>query len=126
MSMIELGPYEAFWAYVITFFIASLITVLLGWILSNKRASEVKTEIFDCGQKAEITPHKVPIFGSIRYFAYAMAFFVLDAFVWIILSSIYPFKLCRACTSLYLLTYIVIILVALGYYITRLMEVFEK
>ena len=124
--MIVIGPYEAFWIFVIIFFISSLITVVLGWILSNKRRSDIKEEMFDCGQKPDITPHRISIFGSIRYFAYAMAFFVLDAFVWIILSSIYPFNVCSECTSILLVTYIIIIMAGLGYYINSVLEVFEK
>jgi len=124
--MFQIGPYEAFWIFVVTFFIASLIVVVLGWILSNKRESDIKGDMFDCGQKPDVTPHEIPIFGSIRYFAYAMAFFVLDAFVWIIISSVYPFKICSECTSLFFLLYVAIILIGLTYYINRVMEVFER
>jgi len=124
--MYEIGPYEAFWIFVGIFFISSLIVIVLGWILSNKRESSIKEDMFDCGQKPDVTPHKIPIFGSIRYFAYAMAFFVLDAFVWIILASVYPFKICSGCFSIFFLLYIGIILVGLSFYINRVMEAYEE
>jgi len=123
--MIILGPYESFWIFIIIFFITSFITVAIGWILANRKRSKVKYDMFDCGQKPDTTPHKLSIFGSVRYFAYAMAFFVLDAFVWIILSSVYPFKVSGSYIAIYFIIYIVIVLVGLTYYINRVMEVFE-
>ena len=55
--------------------------------------------------------------GALRYFGYAVVFFALDAFTWIILTSVYsPSPPILIAVFLYTL----IILIGIGYFLSEL------
>jgi len=120
-----IGPFEAFWIYVILFFLTSLGTIEIAWLLSSKRREPEKYKAFEAGQPMDVVPNEVGLFGSIRYFAYAMAFFVLDAFVWILFASLTALRILSSAAAMALFIYISILLVGLWYYIIRVLEVYR-
>jgi len=120
-----LGPFETFWIYVILFFLTSLGTIEIAWLLSSRKKEPEKYKPFEAGQKMDVIPNQVGLFGSIRYFAYAMAFFVLDAFVWILFASLSALKVIPPFAALVLFIYISVLLVGLWYYIIRVLEVYR-
>ncbi len=120
-----IGPFEAFWIYVILFFLTSLGTIEIAWLLSSKRREPEKYKTFEAGQPMDVVPNEVGLFGSIRYFAYAMAFFVLDAFVWILFASLTALRVLSSAAAMALFIYISILLVGLWYYIIRVLEVYR-
>lgn len=118
MPVPEILPYEAFWIFIIIFFIAALGTIEAGYILSRKAPSPVKEATFECGQDEDIHPHETFIRGADRYFAYAVAFFILDSFTWIIIAAVRVISIYLA-TILLLTTFIAGISVSLAYYVYR-------
>lgn len=120
-----IGPFEAFWIFVILFFISSLATVAMAWMLASRKKEPGKYDVFEAGQKMDVIPNVVGLFGSIRYFAYAMAFFVLDSFVWILIAYVNVIPLTGVEVVLYLVIYISILLLGLWYYVTKLLEVYR-
>lgn len=70
------------------FFISGLIVPVLAYILVGRSRGEVKEDTFECGQEIDIRPMDIRIVGAMRYFAYAVAFFVLDALSWILMASL--------------------------------------
>ncbi len=120
-----LSPYEAFWIYIILFFVSSAATIVIAWILASRKREPYKYDVFEAGQKMDVIPNEVGLFGSIRYFAYAMAFFVLDAFVWILISSSFALSVIGGIGIIYLLIYLVTILTALWFYLSKILEVFK-
>jgi NADH:ubiquinone oxidoreductase subunit 3 (subunit A) len=78
-------------------------------------------ETFECGQEEDIHPHETFVRGADRYFAYAIAFFILDAFVWIIIAGAKSLRVYLP-TGLFISLYIMSLLSALAYYIFRVRE----
>jgi len=54
-----------------------------------------------------------------------MAFFVLDAFVWILFASLTALRILSSAAAMALFIYISILLVGLWYYIIRVLEVYR-
>ena len=120
--MASILPYEAFWIYVSLFIFVSVVTILAGYIMGRHKPSPVKEATFECGQEEDIHPHDTYIRGADRYFAYAVAFFILDAFTWILIAAVKAF-------NYYLTSFILVslflsgIAVALYYYVSKVREV---
>ncbi len=121
-----LGPFESFWIFVILFFITSVAMVAMAWMIASKKREPSKYDVFEAGQPMDVIPNVVGLFGSIRYFAYAMAFFVLDSFVWILVAYTGVISLNGKVAVLYLLIYISTLLLGLWYYVTKVLEVYRK
>lgn len=121
MGASQLLPYEVFWSYVISFLISAALTVIIGYILANRVPSNVKEDSFECGQEEDVHPHEIFIRGADRYFAYAVAFFILDAFTWIIIAGAKVISLYVA-TGFFIATYVVAIMSALAYYVLKVRE----
>ena len=100
--------------------------VAMAWMLASKRREPSKYDVFEAGQAMDVIPNVVGLFGSIRYFAYAMAFFVLDSFVWILVAYTGVISLNGKVAVLYLLIYISTLLLGLWYYVTKVLEVYRK
>ncbi len=115
-------PYEAFWMYVGLFVFVSALTILIGYILARRNPSPVKEATFECGQEEDIHPHETYIRGADRYFAYAVAFFILDAFTWILIAAVKAFNVYLGSFVLAAL-FLAAITVALYYYVSRVREV---
>jgi len=115
-------PHEAFWIYVGLFLIVTDVTIMIGYILARKLPSVVKEATFECGQPEDIHPHETYIRGADRYFAYAVAFFILDAFTWILIAAVKALDI-FIFSFLLLALFLGGITTALYYYITRVREV---
>ena len=121
MNNMQLLPYEAFWIYISIFLVSTLLTIVIGYILANRAPSKVKSDTFECGQEEDIHPHETYIRGANRYFAYAVAFFILDAFTWMIIAgaiSISTYLIAGFLISVY----IIILISVLAYYVIKVRE----
>ena len=85
--MIEISAYS-FWIYALIFALSLVSTVLLSRLLSPRAPNPVKHSIYECGQAPMGRARDFMIAGANRYYAYAVAFFALDAFSWILLTSV--------------------------------------
>ncbi len=117
----QLLPHEVFWLYVIIFVISVMGTIEIGYLLSNKAPSKVKKDTFECGQEEDVHPHEIFILGADRYFAYAVAFFILDAFTWILIAGTKALDIYIA-AGLFMATYLVALMAALSYYVIKVRE----
>ena len=117
----QIVSYEAFWIYLFTFVISTMLTIIIGYILASRSPSKIKAETFECGQEEDIHPHETFIRGADRYFAYAVAFFILDAFVWILIAGAASLKMYIP-TGLFISLYIVSLFSVLAYYIFKVRE----
>jgi NADH:ubiquinone oxidoreductase subunit 3 (subunit A) len=63
------------------------VAILAARLISSKKPNTTKTTIYECGQKPFGEARSFRLLGITRYFGYAVAFFALDAFAWMILTS---------------------------------------
>jgi NADH:ubiquinone oxidoreductase subunit 3 (subunit A) len=56
-------------------------------LVSPKKPNKIKNTIYECGQSPFGEARTFRILGITRYFGYAVAFFALDAFAWVIITS---------------------------------------
>lgn len=117
----QLLPYEVFWIYITIFAISTSLTVILGYILANRAPNPIKKSTFECGQKEDVHPHEIFIRGADRYFAYAVAFFILDSFTWIIIAGVKALDVFLA-SGLFIATYLIAIMIVLAYYVLKIRE----
>ncbi len=117
----QLLPHEVFWIYVIIFVVSVMGTIEIGYLLSSRSPSKIKRESFECGQEEDIHPHDIFILGADRYFAYAIAFFILDAFTWILIAGTKALDIYIA-AGLFMATYLVALMAALSYYVIKVRE----
>ena len=85
--MYQIYGYQAFWAFALIDFGFLSIAVIASRLVSPKKPNKIKNTTFECGQEPFGEARSFRLTGISRYFGYAVAFFALDAFGWIILSS---------------------------------------
>ena len=119
----QLLPFEAFWIYIVIFAISTSLTVILGYLLADRVPNPVKKSTFECGQKEDVHPHEIFIRGADRYFAYAVAFFILDAFTWMIIAGVKALNI-YLISALFMTTYLLAIIIVLAYYVLKIRERF--
>jgi len=86
VKMVIISESMAFWLFALLLAVLMVFLVILGKILSPSRPNPVKTTTYECGQAPMGEAHSFMISGSFRYFAYAVVFFALDAFSWILMA----------------------------------------
>ena len=85
--MYQIYGYQAFWAFALIDFGFLSIAVIASRLVSPKKPNKIKNTTYECGQEPFGEARSFRLTGISRYFGYAVAFFALDAFGWIILSS---------------------------------------
>jgi len=116
-----LPPYMWYWIFIVTFFITGLILPVIAYILEGRRRGDVKEDTFECGQEIDIRPSDIRIVGAIRYFAYAVAFFVLDALTWILMAS--TSLIAKGLNPAPIILYIIIIMIGIYFFVKGIEEV---
>lgn len=120
--MIYLGDHVAFWLFAAVFVaFLSLAIIFARWI-GPLKPNPIKENIYECGQAPFGRALNSRITGAVRYFGYAVVFFALDAFSWMVLTSAMSISIrpeSIAISSLYIL----IVLVGVGYFISELRKV---
>ena len=119
MVMIYLGDHIAFWIFTITEigFLAS--SIVIAWVISPKQPNEIKSTIYECGQEPFGAAKDNKILGITRYFGYAVVFFALDAFSWVILTAAMSINFTFETITI-VSVYILIVLVGVGYFLAEL------
>jgi len=115
--MFHIGGYIAFWLFTALFIAFLSIAILISKLLAPSKPNPIKKNIYECGQPPFGRALSFRVTGALRYFGYAVIFFALDAFTWIILTSVYsPSPLTLIAVFLYTL----IILIGIGYFLSEL------
>lgn len=94
------------------------LAILAARLIGAKKPNETKTTIYECGQKPYGEARSFRLLGITRYFGYAVAFFALDAFAWIILTSAISVSFTLETLSI-LLVYSFIIALGLAYFLVE-------
>lgn len=85
--MYQVSGFQSFWAFAIIDFAFLALAVLSARLVSPKKPNEKKVMTYECGQDPFGEARTFRITGISRYFGYAVAFFALDAFGWIVFAS---------------------------------------
>jgi len=109
---------QAFWIFAGIELGFLSVAILAARLIGAKKPNETKTTIYECGQKPYGEARSFRILGITRYFGYAVAFFALDAFAWIILTSAISVSFTLETVSI-LLVYSFIIALGLAYFLVE-------
>lgn len=85
--MYQISGFQAFWAFVFVDFGFLVLAIAAARLVSPKKPNKIKTTTYECGQRPFGEARTFRLTGISRYFGYAVAFFALDAFGWMVLTS---------------------------------------
>ena len=119
VRMIELGDHLAFWFFTFLFGAFLAVATVISIFIASKRPNPLKASVYECGQKPFGRTHDFRITGATRYFVYAVVFFALDAFAWVVLSVGLSVPLAPL-TIRVLVLYVLIILIGFSYLLQHL------
>jgi NADH:ubiquinone oxidoreductase subunit 3 (subunit A) len=117
--MIYIGDQWAFWIFTFVELAFLSVVVLIARAIGPLKPNTTKTTIFECGNPLFDDAKNWKLTGISRYFGYAVVFFALDAFTWIVLMAAVSLKITLkliAGVSLYL----GIIIIGVGYFLLEL------
>jgi NADH:ubiquinone oxidoreductase subunit 3 (subunit A) len=117
--MIYIGDHLAFWifGFAMTGVLGLLIAV--SWLFGAKKPNEIKQTTYECGQDPIGEASDYKLLGISRYFGYAVIFFALDAFGWVVLTAAMSINFSLQTISI-VSVYILIVLIGIGYFLTEL------
>lgn len=116
--MYLLNGSQAFWIFIAVEFGFLASAVISAWLVSPKKPNEKKKTIFECGQDPFGDARSFRIMGISKYFGYAVAFFALDAFAWVILTSALTMKITPDVISI-ITIYTAVIFAGIGYFLVE-------
>ncbi len=119
MGMIYIGDHLAFWIFTTTQIGFLAVAIIAARLIGPKKPNEIKGTIYECGQAPFGAAKDYKILGITRYFGYAVVFFALDAFAWVILTAAMSINFNLETISI-VTVYIVIVLVGIGYFLSEL------
>jgi NADH:ubiquinone oxidoreductase subunit 3 (subunit A) len=117
--MIYISDYLAFWIFTAVEIVFLSIAILVSRLIGSKKPNKTKTTIYECGQKPFGNAKDFKILGITRYFGYAVVFFALDAFAWVVLTAAMSINFTLE-TIATVSVYILIVLVGIGYFLAEL------
>lgn len=91
--MFQISGSQAFWAFALIDFGFLAIAVIAARLVSPKKPNKIKNTTYECGNEPYGEARSFRLSGISRYFGYAVAFFALDAFGWMILTSAMSVKI---------------------------------
>ena len=116
--MLTISGAQSFWIFAGIELGFLSIAILAARLIGAKKPNETKTTIYECGQKPYGAARSFRLLGITRYFGYAVAFFALDAFAWIILTTAISVSFTLETVSI-LLVYSLIIALGLAYFLAE-------
>lgn len=117
--MIYIGDHLAFWIFTTTQIGFLAVAIIAARLIGPKKPNKIKGTIYECGQAPFGAAKDYKILGITRYFGYAVVFFALDAFAWVILTAAMSINFNLETISI-VTVYIVIVLVGIGYFLSEL------
>ncbi len=94
------------------------VAILAARLISPKRPNPRKTTIYECGQEPFGEARSFRVLGITRYFGYAVAFFALDAFAWVVITSAISVNFTFETLSI-LVTYSLVIALGIAYFLVE-------
>ncbi len=117
--MIYIGDHLAFWIFTTTEIGFLALLIVVARLIGAKKPNEIKGTIYECGQEPFGAAKDYKILGITRYFGYAVVFFALDAFAWVILTAAISINFNLETISI-VTVYVAVVLVGIGYFLTEL------
>ena len=117
--MLYIGDYIAFWIFTAIFIAFLAFAILIAWLLGPLKPNPTKGTIYECGQEPFGSASDFRITGIARYFGYAVVFFALDAFSWVVLTAAMSINFSLEAIAI-VSVYTVIVLIGIGYFLSEL------
>ena len=116
--MYQISGSQAFWAFAVIDFAFLALAVISARLVSPKKPNPIKNTIYECGQDPYGGAKTFRLLGISRYFGYAVAFFALDAFAWVLLTSAVSFQMTSELISI-IAIYAFIIFSGIAYFLVE-------
>ena len=117
--MLYIGDYLAFWVFTAIFIAFLGSAILIAWLLGPSKPNPIKGTIYECGQEPFGRAKDFKITGITRYFGYAVVFFALDAFSWMVLTAAMSITFSLETIAI-VSVYTLIVLIGIGYFLSEL------
>ena len=117
--MIYIGDHLAFWIFAAIEIGFLSFAIVAARLISAKKPNKIKETIYECGQDPIGAAKDYRLLGIVRYFGYAVVFFALDAFAWVVLMAAMSIDLSLQFVSI-VSAYILVILIGVGYFVSEL------
>lgn len=117
--MIYIGDHLAFWIFTATEIGFLTVAIIAARLIGAKKPNKIKATIYECGQEPFGAAKDYKVLGITRYFGYAVVFFALDAFAWVILTAAMSINFTLETISV-VSVYVAVVLVGIGYFLTEL------
>ncbi len=116
--MYQISGSEAFWAFALIDFGFLSIAIIASRLVSPKKPNKIKNTTYECGNEPFGEARTFRLTGISRYFGYAVVFFALDAFGWMILTSALSFQVTAELVSI-ITIYTFIIFTGIAYFLVE-------
>lgn len=117
--MIYIGGYLAFWIFTAIFLVFLGVAILIARLIGPLKPNPIKSTIYECGQEPFGKASGFRITGTTRYFGYAVVFFALDAFSWVVLMAATSITFTLKSIAI-VSVYTFIVLIGIGYFLSEL------
>jgi NADH-quinone oxidoreductase subunit A len=117
--MIYIGDHLAFWAFASIEIGFLAFAIIVARLLSAKKPNKIKATIYECGQDPVGEARSYRMLGITRYFGYAVVFFALDAFAWVVLTAAMSISVTLETIAIVSL-YVLVVLIGVGYFLAEL------
>jgi len=117
--MIYIGGYIAFWIFTVIFIVFLGCAILIARLIGPSKPNPTKGNIYECGQEPFGSAKDFRITGITRYFGYAVVFFALDAFSWVVLTAAMSIDFTLKAIAI-VSVYTLIVLIGIGYFLSEL------
>lgn len=117
--MLYIGDYLAFWVFTAIFIVFLTLAIFIARIIGPIKRNPIKGTIYECGQRPFGRAMDFKITGITRYFGYAVVFFALDAFSWVVLTAAMSLTFSIEMVTI-VSVYTFIVLVGIGYFLSEL------
>ncbi len=120
--MLYIGDHLAFWIFAVLMPSLLALLIVISRILGAVKPNEKKITTYECGQEPFGNASDYRLLGIARYFGYAVVFFALDAFGWVVLTAAISIDFSLGMISI-VSVYILVVLTGVAYFISELHNV---
>lgn len=117
--MIYIGDHLAFWTFAAIEIGFLSLAIVAARLISAKKPNKIKETIYECGQDPVGAAKDYRLLGIVRYFGYAVVFFALDAFAWVVFMAAMSINFSPHAVTI-VSAYVLVILIGVGYFISEL------
>jgi NADH:ubiquinone oxidoreductase subunit 3 (subunit A) len=117
--MIYIGDHLAFWAFASIEIGFLAFAIIVARLIGAKKPNKIKATIYECGQDPVGEARSYRMLGITRYFGYAVVFFALDAFAWVILTAAMSINFTLETIAI-VSVYVLVVLIGVGYFLAEL------